>query len=173
MALVRECPRSLKYCLIQRRQASWQAQFIPKIYECWEQILGSQTFLSWRWIWIIHFRCQKGVIFHLQCISQRWKYEGRYFPGAVNTWTSQSNLRETEIPNSSQGGFGWVRKKCLIFFFFLNILFFLLCLLVWKSSIDTKKNYKNCIGQNVICDLSQAGQATRKERNSATCSSSL
>lgn len=28
---------------------------------------------------------QKGVIFHLQYISQRWKNAGQYFPGAVNT----------------------------------------------------------------------------------------
>lgn len=88
--LVRECPRSLKYCLIQRRQASQQAQFIPKIHEFWEQILGTQTFLSWWWIWIIQFGSQKWVIFHLQCIFWRWKYAGRYFPGAVNTCTVQS-----------------------------------------------------------------------------------
>lgn len=77
-------------CLIQRRQASRQAQFIPKIHECWEQILGTQTFLSWWWIWIIQFGSQKWVIFHLQCIFWRWKYAGRYFPGAVNICTVQS-----------------------------------------------------------------------------------
>lgn len=90
MVLVRECPRSLKYCLIQRRQASQQAQFIPKIHEFWDQILGTQNFLSWWWIWIIQFGSQKWVIFHLQCIFWRWKYAGRYFPGAVNTCTVQS-----------------------------------------------------------------------------------
>lgn len=30
------------------------------------------------------------MIFHLQCIFCRWKYAGRYFPGAVNICTVQS-----------------------------------------------------------------------------------
>lgn len=180
--LVRECPGSLKYCLIQRRQASRQAQYIPKIYESWEQILGSQNFLSWCWIWIIQFGSQKGVNFHLQCIFLRWKYAGRYFPGTVNACTVQSKctprvqIWEVQRDPNVITRWLWVsQEEMFVFFCFINILFFLICLLVCGSLQYTQIQIMKSLhtGQAVIYDLSQAGKMTGTERNSVTCSSCL
>lgn len=153
MVLVRQCPRSLKCCLIQRRHASWQAQFIPKIYECWKHILGTQTFLSWCWIWIIQFGSQTGVIFHLQCIFKRWRYAGTYFPGAVNTCTVQSkctpHVQVQEIQRNPKfiTRCLWVSQEEMFALFHCFKYSFrpikLACM--WKCSIHTKTTYEKSL----------------------------
>lgn len=101
----------------------------------------------------------------MEICRQMFSRSSLYLHSQIKTYSTCANLIDTERSQIYDKVALDESGKMFAFFFFFNILFFLLCLLVYGRLQQTQRQIMKSLytGQNMICDLSQAGKMTGKE----------